>query len=55
MTVDIRAGIAKMDRMGFKITNQNGRVDNGSHIYGWKPNMVRYTIVKAVNNETEGT
>ena len=34
MTVEIRGEIAKMGGMGFKITNQNGKVvDNGSHIY----------------------
>ena len=31
--VEIRSGIAKMGSMGFKIRNQNVRVDNGSHVY----------------------
>ena len=60
MTVEIRGGIAKMGRIVFKITNQNGKVvDNGSHIYRrdiWlETNMVRCTIVKGVHNKTEGT
>ena len=31
--VEIRCGMGKIGRMGFEITNQNGRVDNGSHTY----------------------